>query len=218
MILVVGILALLLASRFLNLQDRFHEAVNGINRLGAWGPVLFIIIYAVATVFLVPASALTLGAGAVFGVAWGSIYVSAASMAGAVLAFLIGRYGVRDWVFRRVAGNPKFAEIDRAVAAEGWKIVLLARLSPVFPFTLLNYAFGVTRVSFRAYALASWIGMMPGTVMYVYIGSLAQLAGKRARTPAEWALYAVGLMATVAVTVYITRIAKRALAKQAGSR
>ncbi|HSW50743.1 MAG TPA: VTT domain-containing protein, partial [Bryobacteraceae bacterium] len=108
--------------------------------------------------------------------------------------------------------------VDNAVAAEGWKIVGLTRLSPVFPFNLLNYAFGLTRVSLRDYVVASWIGMIPGTVMYVYLGSLAgSLAelglkeGGRARTQAEWALYAVGLVATVAVTVVITRIARRAL-------
>lgn len=101
---------------------------------------------------------------------------------------------------------------------EGWKIVLLTRLSPVFPFTLLNYAFGLTRVSLRDYVLASWIGMMPGTVIYVYLGSLARAGvANHERTPTEWALYGVGLIATVAVTVVVTRIARRALAKRTAS-
>ena len=100
-----------------------------------------------------------------------------------------------------------------AVAEEGWKIVGLTRLSPVFPFTLLNYAFGLTSVSLRHYVVASWIGMMPGTVMYVYLGSLARAAaGERTRTAGEWALYGVGLLATVAVTIFVTRLARRALA------
>jgi uncharacterized membrane protein YdjX (TVP38/TMEM64 family) len=91
----------------------------------------------------------------------------------------------------------------------------LTRLSPVFPFTLLNYAFGLTRVKLRDYVLASWIGMMPGTVMYVYLGSLAKAAtGERTRTTAEWVLYSVGLLATIAVTVFVTRIARKALAKK----
>jgi uncharacterized membrane protein YdjX (TVP38/TMEM64 family) len=91
----------------------------------------------------------------------------------------------------------------------------LTRLSPVFPFTLLNYAFGLTRVKLSHYVLASWIGMMPGTVMYVYLGSLAKAAtGERTRTTGEWALYGVGLLATVAVTIFVTRIAKQALAKK----
>ncbi|MCI0743984.1 MAG: TVP38/TMEM64 family protein, partial [Verrucomicrobia subdivision 3 bacterium] len=130
-------------------------------------------------------------------------------------AFLVGRYLARGWVAKKIEGNASFAAIDRAVADEGWKIVGLTRLSPVFPFSLLNYAFGLTRVKLRDYVLASWIGMMPGTVMYVYLGSLARAgaAGEK-KSPAEWALYGVGLLATIAVTVVITRIARRALAKR----
>jgi uncharacterized membrane protein YdjX (TVP38/TMEM64 family) len=157
---------------------------------------------------------LTLGAGAVFGVVWGSIYVSVAATLGATCAFLVGRYLARDAIARKIEGNERFAAIDKAVENEGWKIVGLTRLSPVFPFTLLNYAFGITRVKLGHYILASWIGMMPGTVMYVYLGSLANAAsGERTRTTGEWMLYGVGLLATVAVTIFVTRLAKKALAK-----
>jgi len=151
----------------------------------------------------------------VFGVVWGSIYVSIASTLGATAAFLVGRYLARDAIARKIEGNERFAAIDKAVAGEGWKIVGLTRLSPVFPFTLLNYAFGLTQVKLRDFVLASWIGMMPGTIMYVYLGSLAQAAtGDRARTTGEWVLYSVGLLATVVVTVFVTRVAKKALAKK----
>ena len=194
-----------------------REGLDAFGRLGPWGPVLFIAAYIVATVLFLPGSVLTLGAGAVFGVALGSVYVSIASTLGATAAFLVGRYLARDWVAKKIEGNAAFAAIDRAVAAEGWKIVGLTRLSPVFPFSLLNYAFGVTRVSLRDYVLASWIGMMPGTVMYVYVGSLARAAGDRARTPAEWTLYAVGLIATIVVTIFVTRLARAALAKRTQS-
>lgn len=194
-----------------------REALDVIAGLGPWGPVLFILVYVVAAVFFVPGSALTLGAGALFGVMWGSIYVSVGATLGATAAFLVGRYVARDWVGRKIEGNAKFAAIDRAVADEGWKIVGLTRLSPVFPFTLLNYAFGLTRVKLRDYVLASWIGMMPGTVMYVYIGSLARAAGEK-KSPAEWALYGVGLVATIFVTVFVTRIARRALAERTKSK
>lgn len=215
-VLYMGVAAgLLAAARYFHVQDLLRQAVGWIGGLGPWGAVLFIAIYVAATVLFIPGSVLTLGAGAVFGVVWGSVIVSIASTLGATCAFLVGRYLARDAIARKIEGNARFAAIDKAVANEGWRIVGLARLSPVFPFTLLNYAFGLTRVSLRDFVLASWIGMMPGTVMYVYLGSLAQAAaGERTRTPGEWALYSVGLLATIIVTVFVTRIAKQALAKR----
>jgi len=215
--LFVGVaVALVAAFFFFDVRGGLRDALAWIEGLGAWGPALFVLIYIVATVLFLPGSVLTLGAGAVFGVAWGSVYVSAGSVLGATAAFLVGRYLARDWVAKKIEGNASFAAIDRAVATDGWKIVGLTRLSPAFPFSLLNYAFGLTQVKLRDYVLASWIGMMPGTVMYVYLGSLAQAgASERERTPAEWALYAVGLVATIAVTVVITRIARAALARRA---
>jgi uncharacterized membrane protein YdjX (TVP38/TMEM64 family) len=207
--------ALIAAAKFFHVQDLLKQALEWVAQLGPWGPVIFIALYVIATVFFVPGSVLTLGAGAVFGVVWGSVYVSIAATLGATCAFLVGRYLARDAIARKIEGNNRFASIDRAVANEGWKIVGLTRLSPVFPFTLLNYAFGITRVKLGHYVLASWIGMMPGTVMFVYLGSLAKAAsGERARTPSEWALYGVGLLATVAVTLFVTRIARQALAKK----
>ena len=192
-----------------------QSTLEKIAELGIWGPVLFILIYIVATVLLIPGSVLTLGAGAVFGVVKGSIVVSIAATLGATAAFLVGRYLARDWVAKKIAGNETFSSIDKAVADEGWKIVGLTRLSPVFPFTVLNYAFGLTRVSLRDYFLASWIGMIPGTVMYVYLGALAN-AGiqSEGRTPGQWGLMIIGLLATVAVTVFVTRIARKALGKK----
>ena len=207
--------ALIAAARYFHVQDLLKQALDWVGQLGPWGPVIFIALYIVATVLFVPGSVLTLGAGAVFGVVWGSIYVSIASTLGATCAFLVGRYLARDAIARKIEGNERFAAIDKAVANEGWKIVGLTRLSPVFPFTLLNYAFGLTQVRLGHYMLASWIGMMPGTVMYVYLGSLAKAAsGERTRTTGEWVLYGVGLLATVIVTVFVTRIAKKALAKK----
>jgi uncharacterized membrane protein YdjX (TVP38/TMEM64 family) len=207
--------ALVLAVKYLHVQDLLKQALDWIGKLGPWGPVIFIAIYVVATVFFIPGSVLTLGAGAVFGVVLGSICVSIAATLGATAAFLVGRYLARDAIARKIEKNEKFAAIDRAVADEGWKIVFLTRLSPVFPFTLLNYAFGLTHVKLSHYVLASWIGMMPGTVMYVYLGSLVNVgAGHRQRTTGEWALYGVGLLATIVVTVFVTRLAKKALAKK----
>ena len=212
---VVALVAIVLALKYFHVQALLKAALDWIGKLGPWGPVIFIGIYIVATVLFIPGSVLTLGAGALFGVVLGSICVSISATLGATAAFLVGRYLARDAIARKIEKHEKFAAIDRAVADEGWKIVFLTRLSPVFPFTLLNYAFGLTRVRLGHYVLASWIGMIPGTVMYVYLGSLVHVgAGQRQRTVGEWVLYGVGLLATIVVTVFVTRLAKKALAKK----
>lgn len=211
---VIGALAL--AAKAFDLRQLLQGTLDWIGSLGAWGPVIFIAIYIIATVLLIPGSILTLGAGALFGIVYGSIYVTIAATLGATCAFFVGRQLARGSVAKKIEGNAKFKAIDDAVAREGWKIVGLTRLSPILPFTLLNYAFGLTRVSLRDYFFASCIGMIPGTILYVYLGSLigsvASVGAKaRTRTPAEWGLYVFGLLATVGVTVYVTRVARRAL-------
>jgi uncharacterized membrane protein YdjX (TVP38/TMEM64 family) len=148
----------------------FLDWVQGV---GFWGAVLFAAAYIPAALLFVPGSLLTLGAGFVFGVVNGTLVVSVGSTAGAAAAFLVARTVARDWALRHIAGRPRLAAIGRAVEQEGFKLVLLTRLSPVLPFTVLNYAFGLTRVRFGQYVFASWIGMLPGTVMYVYLGSAA---------------------------------------------
>jgi uncharacterized membrane protein YdjX (TVP38/TMEM64 family) len=152
----------------------------------------------------------------VFGVAKGTVIVSLGSTAGAAAAFLVARTVGHDWVDGRIAAWPALDAVGRAVERDAFKVVLLTRLSPLFPFNLLNYAFGLSSVPFRTYLLASWIGMLPGTIMYIYLGSAAQsvaalLSGKVRRTPGQQVLFAVGLLATVAVTTLVTRTARRAL-------
>jgi uncharacterized membrane protein YdjX (TVP38/TMEM64 family) len=218
----VGVVAFLVGLRYFHVPDLLRRSLDWVAGLGPTGVIAFVVIYILACVFMLPGSVLTLGAGAVFGVLKGSVICSVAATLGATAAFLVGRYLARDRVARRIENNERFRAIDEAVGREGWKIVGLTRLSPVFPFNLLNYAYGITRVSLRDYFLASWIGMLPGTVMYVYLGSLAgslaNLGGHgRGRTPAQWALYVVGLLATVAVTVFVTRIARAALAAKVPS-
>ena len=191
----------------------FAQWVNGI---GVWGPIVFILGYAVAVVALLPAFLLTLAAGAIFGIGAGVAYVFAAAVAGSSLAFLVSRYLARAAIEDRLAGNVKFAAIDRAVGQQGRRIVFLLRLSPAFPFNLLNYALGLTSVRFADYLVAS-VGMLPGTLLYVYsgkaVGDVAALAGgaQHERGATEFALLAVGLCATAIVTVLVTRIARRAL-------
>jgi uncharacterized membrane protein YdjX (TVP38/TMEM64 family) len=200
------------------LQQMLQDALSWIQNLGAVGAIVFIGCYGLAAVFFIPGTILTLGAGVVFGVVLGSFYVFIGASLGATLAFLVGRYVARGWVSQKIEGNQKFSAIDKAVAREGFKIVLLTRLSPAFPFTLLNYAFGVTQVSLKDYVLGC-VGMIPGIIMYVYIGSLAgNLAslGMASSAPPEaetiqWILRIVGLIATVTVTLYVTKIARQAL-------
>lgn len=203
-----------------NLAGVIQSALQWVKDLGTVGAIAFVGIYILATVLLLPGSVITLGGGALYGVVAGSIYVFAGATLGATLAFLIGRYLARDWVANRLTGNAKFQAIDRAIAHEGLKIVILTRLSPIFPFNLLNYALGLTDVSLKDYLLG-FIGMIPGTVMYVYFGSLAGSLAALSTTPStaptgqaqtlQWLLRLVGLLATIAVTVFITQIARRAL-------
>lgn len=215
-LLLLAVLALYAASHLLPLSDWVHTFLEYVRSMGVFGPVVLGIAYIASCVLLVPGFILTLGAGVLFGVTVGTITVSIASTIGATIAFLIGRHLARDAVAARIAKYPLFHAIDEAVASEGWKIVALVRLSPLFPFILVNYAFGLTQVSLRAYVVASWIAMTPATLLYVYLGALfgdvaALGGGERSRTPVEWVFYALGLAATIAVTLYVTRIARRAL-------
>lgn len=199
-----------------NPQELLRNALLSIQNLGGVGAIAFIALYIIATVAFLPGWIVTLGAGVVFGVILGSLYVFIGATLGATAAFLVGRYLARGWVAGKIAGNDKFTAIDDAVGKEGFKIVLLTRLSPVFPFNLLNYAYGLTGVSLKDYFLAS-VGMIPGTIMYVYLGSLAgslALVGTEAQPSnpvVQWAIRIIGLIAAVAVTVYVTKIAKNAL-------
>jgi len=217
---VVALVALvLIARRGGALLPQFAAWVDG---LGVWGPVVFILGYAAATVAFLPGSILTLVAGAIFGLTKGAIYAFIAATLGASVAFLVSRYLARTAIEKKIAGNARFAAIDRAVSAQGLKLVFLLRLSPVFPFTLLNYALGLTKIAFKDYLLASF-GMIPGTILYVYYGKLAgdvaALAGGAAAVQKDAGYYAVlglGLGATIVVTTIVTRIARRALKEATG--
>jgi uncharacterized membrane protein YdjX (TVP38/TMEM64 family) len=201
--------------------DRVPQFAAWVEGLGFWGPAVFGAAYAAATVAFVPGAPLTLAAGAIFGVIEGTLLAFVAATVGASLAFLTSRHLARTAIEHRLAGNAKFAAVDRAVAAQGRKIVLLLRLSPVFPFNLLNYALGLTQVSFRDFLFAS-VGMLPGTLLYAYSGALAgevaALAGGAAapKGAGYYGVFAIGLVATVAVTAVVTRIARRALAEVTG--
>ena len=184
--------------------------------MGPRGMIVFVGVYVLATILFLPGSILTIGAGFLFGVLRGTLVVSAGSTIGAALAFLISRYVARKWVAEKAAASPRFAAIDRAIGLQGWKIVGLLRLSPAIPFNLSNFLYGLTSVRFVPYVIASWLGMLPGTVMYVYLGTAGKAgfdaaSGAVERSWQQDALLGVGLLATIAVTVLITRIARNAL-------
>jgi len=211
-VLLVVILAVaVIGWRWLKSTELLPDTLKRIQDLGPWAPVAFIATYIVAVLLFVPASIFTLGAGFVFGMAWGSVYVLVAAMLAANLMFVIGRHVARKWVAHWIESHPKFRAIDNAVAREGWKIVALIRLAPVFPFTPMSYAFGLTRVPLWEYFLANFM-MIPSTLMYVYFGAVARDLTEKVATP-PWIKWTVGAV-TVLVVLYVTRFAKRALTQK----
>jgi uncharacterized membrane protein YdjX (TVP38/TMEM64 family) len=220
-ILLIGVAVAILVMLGRQAGMYLPQFIAWVDSLGVWGPVVFVVGYVVAAVACVPGSILTLAAGAIFGLGKGVVIVFLAAMLGSAAAFLVARYLARPAIERRLAGNTRFAAIDRAVGAQGRKIVFLLRLSPVFPFNLLNYALGLTKVRFLDFFIAS-AGMLPGTLLYVYYGKLAgdvaALAGGSAvaKGPEYYTVLVLGLVATIVVTTIVTRIARRALKEVAG--
>lgn len=201
-------------------MSRIGPALPGlvarVEGLGAWAGVVFVVLYAVAVTCFLPGSWLTLAAGAIFGLAWGFVYAFTGAVLGSAASFVVARSVARPWVERWAHRSPRFSAIERAVASDGRRIVFLLRLTPLVPFTALNYLLGVTRISLRDVVLAS-PGMVPGTLLYVYYGRLiGDLTALAAGTPPErgagaYVLLGVGLIATLVVTVHVSRLARRAL-------
>jgi uncharacterized membrane protein YdjX (TVP38/TMEM64 family) len=214
---IAALVAILMLGR--ELGGTIPRFAAWVETLGIWGPVVFVLGYAAATVAFVPGSLLTLASGAIFGLGQGTLLTFLGATLGTAAAFLVARYAARSTIERKLADRPKFADIDRAVSKSGFKIVFLMRLSPAFPYNLLNYALGLTSVRFRDYLLASF-GMLPATFLYVYYGKvLGSLAALSSDAPVDqgagkWVMIVVGLLATVAVTTVITRIARRALKQE----
>jgi uncharacterized membrane protein YdjX (TVP38/TMEM64 family) len=192
--------------------EAFHRWVQG---LGIWGPIFFGLAYVVAVVALAPASALTIAGGLAFGF-WAFPLVLVAATVGASLAFLVSRLFLRDRVRSFVEPRAKLRAIDSAVSDDGWKIVGLLRLSPLFPFNLQNYFFGATQIDFLPYLAATAVGIAPGTLVYVYLGTLGKVAGDAEDGGTlKWMFFGIGLVATIAVAVFVTRKAREKL-KEAG--
>jgi uncharacterized membrane protein YdjX (TVP38/TMEM64 family) len=219
--IVLIIISLALMLRRLPVAPALSWLQDWIASRGFWGPLVFSLLYVAVSLLLLPAWAMTLAAGAIFGLVRGTVVVSLASTTAAGLAFLIARYFARHGISRTIHHYRRLDALDQAVAEGGWKIVALLRLSPAVPFTLQNYLYGLTGIRFWPYLLTSWLAMLPGTVLYIELGHVGRASieaanGQRARTPAEWTMLTIGFLATAAVTLYITRLARQALRQRAG--
>lgn len=218
--LIVILIALFLAMKFLPVELWTKNFNDWVGQMGMAGIFIFIGFYAAGTMLLAPGSVLTIGAGFAFGLWKGFLAVSAGSTLGAALAFLVARFVAREKVVAISRRNEKFRKIDNAIGKRGAKLIFLLRLSPVIPFNVSNYFYGLTAVKFWPYVLASWIGMIPGTFLYVYIGTAGQAAVSAAAGSEAvrhswqyWTFMSIGLTATIVVTIWMTRIAREALRK-----
>ena len=209
----VTLALLFAASRFFPIGEWTRAFRDWASGLGVAGKALYTLVYVIATVFLFPASPLTVAAGFAFGLGWGVAVVSVGSTVSAALAFLIARHVARERVERAARKRKNFRAIDQAIGERGWKIIALLRLSPVVPFSISNYLYGLTSIRFGPYIFASAAGMLPATVLYVYLGVAGRAATGEERSPLKWAALAAGLAATIVATILTTRIARRELQK-----
>jgi len=212
------VLLLVLGGR--SLATHLEALTASVRALGAWGAVLFIAIFALASAAFVPAGLLTMTSGALFGIAAGIVYAFVGASIGACLAFLVARYAARVPVERWLTRHPRASTLGASVGEHGRRIVALLRLSPVIPFSVINVTMGVTRILFIDFVVANF-GMLPVTALYVYYGAAAGalVTARRAEHPrgaAYWVLMAVGLAATLAVTMIVARLARQALARETG--
>lgn len=204
---------------FLNKTGILQKALDWIAAFGPWAPALFLAVYVLTVLFFVPSFVFTFSSGALFGAVAGTVLSALGNALGSALALTAGRYLARDFTAQRFAAHAQFKKIDAAVRKKGWKIILLSRLSPIFPFSIANYALGLTAIPVKDYFLASLAGTLPSAAVYSYLGAitgnLAALGSAgREKTPAEWGLLIVGLAATVGLSVYLKRISQAALAEE----
>ncbi len=213
--LAVGLVLVLVAISFLPVGEWVKAFTDWVKHLGVAGAFIFVGVYALAAVLFLPGAIFTIAAGLIYGIVGGTAVALTGATIGASLAFLLGRYGLRERIEKFAKKNKKFAAIDQAIGEQGWKIVGLLRLSPLIPFNVSNYFYGVTSIGFWPYLLASAVGMLPGTVLYAYLGAIGQAGlgggGKEGHSPLEWTFLGVGLLATIGVTIFVSYLAKKAL-------
>src|SRR5438552_5123969 len=219
-LVVLIVIALSILAKMLPIRSWIASLIDWVQQLGPVGVIVFIIAYALATVLFLPGWIFTVSAGLVYGIARGTAIALTGATIGATLAFLVARHLLRENVEQFAKKNPRFKAIDDAIGVNGWKIIGLLRLSPLIPFNFSNYFYGITAIPFWQYVLVSAVGMLPGTLLYAYLGAIgrAGVSGSAAsHNKWQYVLLAIGLIATVAVTILVSRIAKTRLKNPAQS-
>ena len=213
-------LALVLLARYAELEKVVTPVLQWIDSLGTLGAMAFVVIYTIATSICIPGSIMALAGGALFGKLMGSILVYISGLFGAYVAFWLGRSLLRNWIQRRLQKNIYLKTMNKVVVAEGWKIACLLHLSPIIPFNLLNYALGTSKISVKNFVFATAIGILPGVILYTFLGSTISdvtmvMAGMSdgADKKLQWLVSAIGILATLGLTVYSAQIARRQLEK-----
>lgn len=214
-VVILLVAAVIAAIRLLPIAHWLRSFQAYVRELGPIGYIVYAIVYAVCVAVAIPASILTVGAGAIFGFVPGTIVVLFGATIGATLAFLLARTVLRKRVEAMTTGNPKFAALDRAIAEKGARIVLLVRLAVVFPFTYVNYAFGLTAIRLVPYVVATFIGIIPATTAFVFASSAATSAATAEASAIRRIIYIAGAVAAIVASAYVGRVATRAI-KRAG--
>lgn len=182
----------------------FESGLQAIHNLGAWSVPVFVVVYVLSCLLFFPSVVMTCGAGVLFPVPLGILLSLLGTALGSTAALLIGRYGLRSLIEKKAASNPQFQKLDSAILREGWKIILLVRLAPVFPFSIGNYLFGATSVSPWIYMATAFVGTIPSASVFVLIGHMTGSAsGNHERQPIEWVLLGVGILATICLGIYL---------------
>ncbi|HEY5792610.1 MAG TPA: TVP38/TMEM64 family protein [Chthoniobacterales bacterium] len=199
-----------------------YRTLDAIPGYGWVGWIWFIAIYSFTCIVFLPGSALTIGAGAIYGFWWGTLLVSIGNMVGATLSFLISRYLARGWMQKKLSHSKRFRALDRLMTTDGWKMLFLSRLSPVVPHSIVSYAAGLSRMSLGKYILVSWVGFVPISAAYSYAGVLLRQVTKASlghpgTTPLGWVAYSLGAIVTIAVCVLSAKMVWKALGPRAES-
>lgn len=205
-------------TRWFPVVEYLNRAQQAVSQMEVWGGVLYPLLYAACNIFLLPGGVLAMGSGLFFGLWWGTAINLVGNVLGAAIAFGLGRLIGRRWLVARLLAQPRWAALDRSIERHGWKIIFLTQLHPLFPTSLLNYLYGVTRMRFGPCLLWIFLGQAPGLFLYAYLGTLTQhglrlLQGRSHPLPHEYVIWLGGLIVAVVVTTLLGRVALRILAE-----